>query len=154
MIEPDDEMREIASAQTPSNKQQLFLRYFTAFLIDLTVLNLFVEYWALVVIDSFTISLLAAVLLQVLLKLTLLLEHRVAVFFTTMQGAMARFLRILSAWLILFLSKFAILGVIDLAFGDEVSFAGPLHGVAAFIVVVVVILAAEELIIRFYRSLS
>ena len=34
MIEPDDEMREIASAQTPSNKQQLFLRYFTAFLID------------------------------------------------------------------------------------------------------------------------
>ena len=67
---------------------------------------------------------------------------------------MARFLRILSAWLILFLSKLAILGVIDFAFGDEVSFTGPLHGVVAFIIVVVVILAAEELIIRFYRALS
>ena len=149
-----DELTEIASAQTPSNKQQLFLRYFTAILIDLTVLNLFVEYWSFVVIDSFTISLLAAVLLQVLLRLTLLLEHRVAVFFTAMEGAMARFLRILSAWLILFLSKIAILGVIDFAFGDDVSFGGPLHGVVAFIVVVVVILAAEELIIRFYRALS
>ena len=154
MTVSDDELTEIASAQTPSNKQQLFLRYFTAILIDLTVLNLFVEYWSFVVIDSFTISLLAAVLLQVLLKLTLLLEHRVAIFFIAMEGAMARFLRILSAWLILFLSKIAILGVIDFAFRDGVSFGGPLHGVVAFIVVVVVILAAEELIIRFYRALS
>ena len=154
MTVSDDEMMEIASAQTPSNKQQLFLRYFTAILIDLTVLSLFVEYWSFVVIDSFTISLLAAVLLQVLLKLALLLEHRVAVLFTAMEGAMARFLRILSAWFILFASKIAILGVIDVAFGDEVSFGGPLHGVVAFVVVVVVILAAEELIVRFYRTLS
>jgi hypothetical protein len=150
----DMKMMEVASAQTPSNKQQLFLRYFTAILIDLTVLNLFVEYWAYVVIDSFTISLLAAVMLQVLLKLALLLEHRVAVFFSAKQGAMARFVRVLSAWLILFASKFIILGAINLAFGDRVSFTGPLHGVVAFIVVVMTMLAAEELIVRFYRSLS
>ena len=31
----------VASAEIPSNRQRLFLRYFTAILIDLVVLNLF-----------------------------------------------------------------------------------------------------------------
>jgi hypothetical protein len=67
-----------ASAEAPSNAQRLFVRYFTAILIDLLVLNLFVEYSENVTIDSFTTSLLAAVVLQVLLKLTIAVEHRVA----------------------------------------------------------------------------
>ncbi len=50
-----------------SNRQALFIKYFFAVLVDLTVLNLFVEYWHVVEIDSFTISLLAAALLQLLL---------------------------------------------------------------------------------------
>jgi len=37
-----------------TGRQQLFIRYFTAILIDLTVLNLFDEYWDNVVIESFT----------------------------------------------------------------------------------------------------
>lgn len=154
MTASDTELQDIASAQMPSGNQQLFLRYFTAILVDLTVLNLFEEYWAHVVIESFTISLLAAILLQVLLKLTLSLEHRVASYFNAKQGAMARFLRVFCAWLILFLSKFAILGAINLAFGEKVTFAGPVHGALAFVVVVIAILAAEELIVRFYRSLG
>ena len=40
---PDDALMP-ASAIAPSNKQRLFMRYFTAILIDLVVLNLFVEY--------------------------------------------------------------------------------------------------------------
>lgn len=145
---------QLASAETPSNGQRLFLRYFTAILIDLVVLNLFVEYWDKVVIDSFSISLLAAILLQVLLKLTLVLEHKVAAFFNARSGAMAKFMRYFTAWLILFLSKFVILEAIDLAFGDEVQFLGAFHGIVAFIVVVMVMLAAEEAIVRFYRRLA
>lgn len=66
------------SAEAPSNRQRLFVRYFTAILIDLVVLNLLVEYSQNVSVDSFTTSLLAAVLLQVLLKLTIAVERRVA----------------------------------------------------------------------------
>ncbi len=150
----DKDFPQLASAETPSNGQRLFLRYFTAILIDLVVLNLFVEYWDKVVINSFTISLLAAVLLQVLLKLTLVLEHKVADFFNARSGAMAKFMRYFTAWLILFLSKFIILEAIDLAFGDEVQFLGAFHGIVAFIVVVMVMLAAEEAIVRFYRRLA
>ena len=47
-----------ATAEAPSNSQRLFVRYFTAILIDLLVLNLFVEYSENVTIDSFTMSLL------------------------------------------------------------------------------------------------
>jgi len=131
-----------------STKQRLFMRYFTAILIDLTVLNLFVEYWDNVVIDSFTISLFAAVVLQVLLKATIALEHYVGNYFKTKTQ------RILSAWAILFVSKIIILEVINLAFGDSVLFLGAIHGLVAFIVVVIVMLVAEQAIVKFYQSLA
>jgi hypothetical protein len=145
---------EVASAEAISTNQRLFLRYFTAILIDLVVLNIFAEYWRHVVIHSFTISLFAAVLLQALLKLTLAIEHRVANYFNSRAGTQARVMRFVSAWAILFLSKFVILGAVNFAFGDSIIFSGPVHGVVAFIVVVIVMLAAEEAIVRFYRRLA
>jgi hypothetical protein len=145
---------EVASAEAISTNQSLFLRYFTAILIDLVVLNIFAEHWRPVMIDSFTMSLFVAVLLQVLLKLTLSIEHRVAGYFNAKAGTGARIMRFVSAWAILFLSKFVILGAVKLAFGDSIVFGGPVHGVVAFIVVVVVMLAAEEAILRFYRRLA
>ncbi len=151
---PELDIPEVASANAPSNNQQLFLRYFTAILIDLVVLSLFAEYWSLVTIDSFTMALLAAILLQLLLKLTLHIEHKVASVFKGKPGATAKILRIFCAWLILFSSKFVILFAIDFVFGDAVTFAGPLHGVAVFIAVIAAILASEELLVRFYRSLA
>jgi len=143
-----------ASAQTPSNRQRLFVRYFTAILIDLVVLNLFVEYSKYVVIDSFTVSVFCALLLQILLKLTIALEHRVAAFFKARQGGFAKFMRFFCAWLVLFGSKFVILEAIDLAFGHDVDFGGPFHGLVALIVVVVTMLVAEEAIVRLYRRLG
>ena len=154
MSNHDHSFLRAASAQAPSNKQRLFLRYFTAILIDLVVLNLFVEYSENVVIDSFTISLFAALLLQVLLKLTIAIEHRVAAYFNARPGGFAKFMRYFSAWLLLFGSKFVILEAITLAFGDEVYFGGALHGLVVLIVVIVTMLLAEEAIVRFYRRLA
>jgi len=148
------EVSGIALTEMPTNNQRLFVRYLVATLIDLTVLNLFDEHWEQVTVTSFTISIFAAILLQVLLKATLALEHAVAGYFNARTGGFAKTMRYLSAWLILFGSKFIMLGAIDFAFGDEVAFHGPLHGVAAFIAVVVVMLAAEELVTRVYRRLA
>lgn len=143
-----------ASAEMPSDRQRLFLRYFTGVLIDLVVLNLFDEYSDKVSIDSFTISLLAAVLLQALLKATIALEHKVAVFFKARPGGFNTFLRFFGAWLVLFGSKFVILEALALAFGDRVRFEGALHGLVWLIIVVVVMLVAEELIVRLYRKIG
>jgi hypothetical protein len=142
------------TAEAPSNKQRLFVRYFTAILIDLVVLNLFAEYWKNVFIDTFTTSLLAAIVLQVLLKLTVAIEHRVAAFFNARSGGLMKFLRFFCAWLVLFGSKFVILEAIAQLFGDDVRFYGAFHGVVALIVVIVAMLVAEEAIVRLYRKLG
>ncbi|MFL1405302.1 hypothetical protein ACJO2E_08165 [Marinobacter sp. M1N3S26] len=140
--------------QAVNNRQRLFVRYFLAILIDLVVLNLFNEYSDHVRIDSFTTSLFAAVLLQVLLRLTIVIEHRVAAWFRAMRGGFAVFMRYFSAWLLLFGSKFVILEALSLAFGDGVQFLGRFHGVLVLILVIVTMLLAEELVARIYRWLG
>ena len=131
-----------------TNHQRFFIRYLLFVLVDLTVLNLFVEYWHYIVIDSFTISLFTAFLLQVLLRLTTKIERRIAVHFKVQSGKGALVKRFLATWLVLFLSKFVILEAVDLVFGDHVDFGG----IIPFICVVSVMLLAELLLTRvFYR---
>ena len=139
---------------TPSLRQRRFMRYLTATLVDLAVLGLFAEYWEYVSVNSFTIMVLAAVLLQVLLKLTIVLEHKVAAFFNARPGGFNKFMRFFTAWLILFGSKFAILEALVLAFGDRISFGGPFHGVVVLIAVVVVMLVVEAVLVKLYRSMN
>jgi membrane protease YdiL (CAAX protease family) len=143
-----------ASIEAPTNRQRLFLRYFTGILIDLVVLNLFVEYSDYVEVDSFTTSLLAALLLQVLLKLTIAIEHRVAAQFKKKPGKFWKFMRYFCAWLLIFGSKFVILEALAVFFGDKVQFGGPFHGLVVLIVVVIVMLLVEEIIVRIYRRLA
>lgn len=126
-----------------SKRQILFTRYFTAILIDLTVLNLFNEYSDNVRIDSFTISLLVAVVLQLMLQVTFKIEHGVGSHFLK-KGRKG--LRIVSAWALLFGSKFAILWVLEVLFGDKIIFLGAFHGILTFIIVIVAMLGAEGLI--------
>ena len=149
-----DETSEPASALAPTTSQQVFLRYFTAILIDLTVLGLFSEYWDAVVVSSFTVALVAALLLQLMLKATIALEHRIAGRFEGKSGTAAKIGRFGAAWAILFGSKFAMLWILGMVFGDRLVFHGAYHGVVAFIVLVVVMLLAEEAVVRFYRKLG
>lgn len=139
---------------TPSLRQRVFMRYLTATLVDLVVLGLFAEYWEHVSADSFTVMLLAAVLLQALLKLTIVLEHRLAAFFNARPGGFNKFMRFFTAWLVLFGSKFVILEALSFAFGDGLRFGGPFHGIVALIVVVVAMLAVEAALVKFYRWLT
>ena len=126
-----------------SKRQILFSRYFTAILIDLTVLNLFNEFWENVQIATFSISLLAAVVLQLMLQLTFKLEHGVGSHFTK-KGRKG--MRIFSAWALLFGSKFAILYVLELLFDDKIVFHGAYHGIITFILIIITMIAAEAFI--------
>lgn len=143
-----------ASANIPSDSQRRFMRYFTAILIDLVVLNLFAEYWDKVFVDTFTTSLLAAIVLQVLLKVTIAAEHWVIGLFKGKTGGFNTFLKYFCAWLILFGSKFVILEALSIAFGSKVKFEGVLHGIVWLIIVVVTMVIAEEVVVRIYRKLA
>jgi len=154
MTDSDIKILEPAAAQPPSNRQALFLRYFIAILIDLVVLNLFVEYSDYVIIESFTISILIALVLQILLRLTIALEHRLADFWNARQGGFSRFMRFFSAWLVLFGSKFVILEALNLFFGNYIDFIGRFHGLFALIAIIIAMLLAEDLVLRLYRRLA
>jgi len=137
-----------------SKKQQLFLRYLTWTLVDLTVLNFFAEYWDKVTITSFGVSLFIAITLQVLLKTTISLEHRISKYMKSKESLDKKILHIFTTWFVLFASKFVMLWVLQLLFGDAIIFAGVYHGVITFIILVVVILLAEYLLMRFFESLK
>ena len=137
-----------------SRKQQLFLRYLTWTLVDLTVLNFFAEYWDKVTITSFGVSLFIAVTLQVLLKTTISLEHRISKYMKSKERLDKKILHIFTTWFVLFASKFVMLWVLQLLFGDAIIFAGVYHGVVTFIVLVVAILLAEYLLMRLFESLK
>lgn len=131
-----------------TGRQRYFIRSLLFVLVDLAVLNLFVEYWQRIVIDSFTISLFTAFLLQALLRLTTKIEKRIADHFKVQSGKGALVKRFFATWAVLFSSKFVILEAVDLVFGDHVDFGG----IMPFICVVSVMLVAELLLTRvFYR---
>lgn len=146
--------KEVSPSKTVSSKQQIFLKYLTFTLVDLTVLNFFAEYWERVNITSFGVSLLVAVILQILLKMTLHLEHRTTEFFKSREKSLAKVGRIVSTWFILFASKFVMLGVLQFVFQGQIHFEGAYHGVVAFIVLVVTILLAEAAVAWLYEYLG
>ncbi len=143
-----------ATYDPPSDRQRLFLRYFTGVLIDLALLGLFAEYWSDVKVSSFTVMLLAAILLQFLLKLTIWVEHHVAEYFNAKTGGFMKFMRYFGAWLVLFGSKFVILEALSFVFQGRVQFEGPFHGIIALIVVAITMVVVEELFVRLYRKLA
>ncbi len=87
----------------------------------IVVLNLFVEHASAVVIDSFSISILTAILLKLMLDALLGVEHRVSTYFAAKPGRGFRILGPLSVFSILFFSKFLILEVVNFVFGDHVA---------------------------------
>jgi hypothetical protein len=114
---PDGRTDEI----TITRAQARYVSWVSEVLLDIVVLNLFVEYVHTIVIDSFAISVLTALLMKLAIDAVKGLEHRVASYFRTKQGLVWRALGLLSVFSILFLSKFVILELVNVVFGDHVE---------------------------------
>ena len=82
---------------TITRRQEIYVSWAKDVLIYIIVLNLFVEYNANIVIDSFTISIFTAIVLKILLEIILRFEHVVGDFFKARPGKISNFLRIISA---------------------------------------------------------
>ena len=135
---------------TITRQQSLFMSWATAVLLNVVVLGLFVEYSDSIVIDSFTIVILAAVVLKALVAVTLRLEHRVRNFFLQRGGTVNRVLGIVTALAILFSSKFVILEVIDIIFRDHVE----IDGFIPLVLLIITMIAAEQAVSFIYERLS
>ena len=139
------EEKALEELKPPTKRQLIFFSWTKDVLIYIIVLNLFVEYNPKIIIDSFTISIFTAILLKVLLEIILKLEHKVSEIFKT-----HKVVRILLVWLILFGSKFLILEVVDIVFGEHVELGKFLD----VIVLVIALMVAREVFSWIYRLLG
>lgn len=137
--------RKASAAVQPTKRQLIFFSWTKDILIYIIVLNLFVEYSPVVIIDSFTISIFTTILLKILLEIILTLEHKISHAFKA-----NKFLRIFFAWVILFGSKFVILELVDFVFGDHVNLGKFLD----VILLVIALILAREIFQRIYLSLG
>jgi hypothetical protein len=88
------------------------------------VLNLAIEYLPAVISESFTLSLLTAVLLELSLELVLVVEARAVTGFRGAMGVRARMIAALLVWATAAGSKIVVLELVNVVFGDAVSLGG------------------------------
>lgn len=88
------------------------------------VLNLAIEFVPAVISETFTMSLLTAVLLKVVLELVVFFKDRAKHRFKTAETPVRKVLAGLLLWLVLVGSKFVVLELVALVFGDYVSLGG------------------------------
>jgi hypothetical protein len=88
------------------------------------VLNLAIEYLPAVISETFTLSLLTAVLLKLSLELVLIVKARVVTRFRGATAVRARLAAALLLWATAAGSKIVVLELVNLVFGDAVSLGG------------------------------
>ena len=88
------------------------------------VLNLAAEYFPLVITETFTLSLLTAVLLKVVLEVVVAIKDRVKNRFKQATTVVGKVLAGLLLWALLIGSKFVVLELVGLAFAGQVQLGG------------------------------
>ncbi|HSK33449.1 MAG TPA: hypothetical protein VK903_08195 [Propionicimonas sp.] len=88
------------------------------------VLNLAVEYLPIVISETFTVSLLTAILLKGVLEVVVALKNRVKARFRAATTPVGKGFSALLLWLLLVSSKFVVLELVAWMFGDRVSLGG------------------------------
>lgn len=88
------------------------------------VLNLAAQYAPQVITESFSVSILTAIMLKVVLEVVLRVKKAVRGRLAGASGALGKALGALSLWAVLAGSKFVVLWVEDLLFGDRVELGG------------------------------
>ncbi len=112
------------------------------------VLNLAVEHVPSVISEGFTLSLLTALLLKVVLEVVVLVKGRVRTLMRSSETPRGRLLAALLLWLLAVGSKVVVLEAVDLLFGDAVS----LGGFVAVTGLVVVLLLCRSAVRRVLRE--
>lgn len=113
--------------KTVTKPQLYYVDVMMDVLVYTVVLNLFVEYVDAIVVDSFTVSLLTAIVMKVLIDLVQLAIVKVKGHFAERGGTGAKVLFGLAAWAIMFASKVVILLVVEAIFEDDVDLGGFLN---------------------------
>jgi hypothetical protein len=111
------------------------------------VLNLFVQYVPRVLSETFTLSLLTAVLLKVVLEIVVAVKNQVKKRFRQASTALGKAVAAVMLWAVLFGSKFLVLEAVALVFRHRVSLGG-FFSVTALIFALLLSRGAVRLLLR------
>lgn len=114
------------------------------------VLNLFVEYLPRVIAETFTLTLLTAVLLKVVLEVVVVVKDRLKGRFRRASTVPGRIGSGVLLWLVLVGSKVVVLECVDFVFGDRVS----LGGFVSVTLLIVTLLVARTAVRRLLERVS
>lgn len=130
-------------------RQQIYTSWVLDLLVYTVILNLFVQFVADFYIESFSLSLLVALVLKVMLVLVMKFEHVMKQWFEKQSKDVFSYIQPIALMTILFLSKFLILEVIDFLFGHRVD----LHNIIALIVMIIAMIATRKILEKIYENL-
>jgi hypothetical protein len=117
-------------------------------LVYVVVLNLFVEYLPEVLSETFTLSVLTAVLLKVTLEVVVAAKERVKRRFASAATPGGKVAAAALLWLVLVGSKFVVLELVSVVFGSRVS----LGGFVPVTLLIVTLLLARAAVRRLLRD--
>jgi len=104
--------------------QKIYLEWLVDILAYVVVLNLFAEHFDAYYIYSFTVSVLLAISMKLILVPIIFIKAKIGIFWKTKEGWLSRILSILSKFAILFSSKFVVLAYLDFKYREYVSIEG------------------------------
>ncbi|MBP9738387.1 hypothetical protein KBD20_01735 [Candidatus Saccharibacteria bacterium] len=132
---------------TPSKKfnaeQILFKELFVGTLIYAVILGFFNDYSSIVYAKSFSTIFLASIVLEVLTYLAFVLKGKIVAALKGREAAVYRVLMFFGVWLVMFLSKFVFIWVIDIIFGENLNING-FFGILILVVCVTIVHKAAD----------
>ena len=113
------------------------------------------QYWQYVFIETFTLLFLVALIIQVVLKLTMDVIHRLFAFLFAEKSGFSILLGKAIIYLVIDVSsKVILLLSIHSVFGNSILFGGAGDGNIAFAVVTLTMLLTEQFFLRIHNRLS
>lgn len=134
-----------------NSSQLLFKELFVGTLIYAVVLGFFNDYTSLVYAKSFSTIFLAGIVLQVLTSLAFLLKGGIISWLKHHKGWPYRALMFFCVWLVMFVSKFVFVWVIDFIFGNNINIDG-FFGILAVVLAATIISKLSDYIFAWLGS--
>lgn len=133
-----------------NQKQIIFREMVLGTLVYAVVLGFFNDYTSILSTASYSTTFLVAVVMQLLTYATFNVKNVVAKNFKHKPGRWNKFGHIGGVWLVLFLSKFVFLAVIDFLFGQYVE----ISGFVGLLAIIITMTVAKELIDYIFKKLA
>ncbi len=135
---------------TKSKNQELFQTMFVGILLYSVVLGFFNDYTDILKTTSYSTTFTMAIVMQLLTYATFATKDVVKKWFAPRSGRWSKLGLVMGVWLVLFLSKFVFLAIIDVIFGQAVY----INGFIGLMKIIISLTLLQQITDILYRKLN